>query len=275
MLEETSDISWELAWETLMDIPEQETKFPIDTGSLSESTEHADFDLVLDICIHMRHCTTVPEKIQTIRTWKKSFFYIIRLSLTLTPMRLITLLAGYAAGLAVAMKYRGNTGSPDTTDKTKVDAFIDDVVDIHKSAYTWVKKFVATNFDDVHDMESLKTKAGSLLDSAKTEAEALIASLQEKGIEKKEAIESEVDALFAEKEKVINAAQARSADLADTATDTVTSWIDIAKSRLQSVRDSIRENIRFEASIEDLPAEKSVTMKAPAKKPAAKKTPKA
>jgi ElaB/YqjD/DUF883 family membrane-anchored ribosome-binding protein len=190
-------------------------------------------------------------------------------------MRLITLLAGYAAGLAVAMKYRGNNTSPDATDKTKVDAFIDDVVDIHKSAYTGVKKFVATNFDDVHDMESLKTKAGSLLDSAKTEAEALIVSLQEKGIEKKEAIESEVDALFAEKEKVINAAQARGSDFAEDATETVTSWIDTAKARLQSVRDSIRENIRFEASIEDLPVEKSVTKKAPAKKPAAKKTPKA
>jgi hypothetical protein len=68
VFEEVSDIGWEPAGETLMDIPEEETKFPIDTGSLSESTEHADLDLVLDIGIHMRHCTTVPEKIQTIRT---------------------------------------------------------------------------------------------------------------------------------------------------------------------------------------------------------------
>ena len=58
-------------------------------------------------------------------------------------MRLFTLLAGYAAGLAVAMEYRKDAGKSkiDTsTDNTsKFNSFIDEVVDIHKTAFADVK----------------------------------------------------------------------------------------------------------------------------------------
>lgn len=58
-------------------------------------------------------------------------------------MRLFTLLAGYAAGLAVAMKYRKNNGTSkldtENPNASKLNSFIDEVVDIHKTAYTEVK----------------------------------------------------------------------------------------------------------------------------------------
>lgn len=58
-------------------------------------------------------------------------------------MRLFTLLAGYAAGLAVAMKYRKDNGTskldPVIPAKTKLNSFIDEVVDIHKTAYADVR----------------------------------------------------------------------------------------------------------------------------------------
>ena len=58
-------------------------------------------------------------------------------------MRLFTLLAGYAAGLAVAMKYRKDKGISklENTEnkKSKLDSFIDEVVDIHKTAFADVK----------------------------------------------------------------------------------------------------------------------------------------
>ncbi len=58
-------------------------------------------------------------------------------------MRLFTLLAGYAAGLAVAMKYRKDNGTSklENTEnkKSKLDSFIDEVVDIHKTAFADVK----------------------------------------------------------------------------------------------------------------------------------------
>ena len=57
-------------------------------------------------------------------------------------MKLFTLLAGYAAGLAVAMKYRKDAGTSkldENTSKSKIGAFIDEVVDIHKTAFSDVK----------------------------------------------------------------------------------------------------------------------------------------
>ena len=58
-------------------------------------------------------------------------------------MRLFTLLAGYAAGLAVAMKYRKDNGTSKlentVNNKSKLDSFIDEVVDIHKTAFADVK----------------------------------------------------------------------------------------------------------------------------------------
>ncbi len=58
-------------------------------------------------------------------------------------MRLFTLLAGYAAGLAVAMKYRKDVGTSKlentSNKKSKLDSFIEEVVDIHKTAFADVK----------------------------------------------------------------------------------------------------------------------------------------
>jgi hypothetical protein len=75
--------------------------------------------------------------------------------------KLLTLAAGYAAGLAVAMKYRKDHGTSKlATDpsRSKVDAFIDEVVDIHKTAYGDAREYVTTNLEDVKDMGDLKTK---------------------------------------------------------------------------------------------------------------------
>jgi cobalamin biosynthesis protein CbiD len=77
-------------------------------------------------------------------------------------MRLFTLLAGYAAGLAVAMKYRKDNGTSkldtETPNTSKLNSFIDEVVDIHKTAFADVKSFVNENFDDVDNFDDLKSK---------------------------------------------------------------------------------------------------------------------
>ena len=77
-------------------------------------------------------------------------------------MRLITLLAGYAAGLAVAMKYRKDAGTSklQTTDpsRSQLDTFIDEVVDIHKSVFADVRGFANDTFEDVQTFEDLQSK---------------------------------------------------------------------------------------------------------------------
>ncbi len=88
--------------------------------------------------------------------------------------KLFTLLAGYAAGLAVAMKYRKDAGTSklQTANGTKagLDSFIDEVVDIHKSAFEDLKGVVSSGFEEIQDFEGLKTKVTSLVDTYATEA---------------------------------------------------------------------------------------------------------
>jgi hypothetical protein len=77
-------------------------------------------------------------------------------------MKLFTLLAGYAAGLAVAMKYRKDNGMSKITDavtgKSKLDIFIDEVVDIHKSVFADVRGLVGDTFDDVENFDDLQSR---------------------------------------------------------------------------------------------------------------------
>lgn len=186
-------------------------------------------------------------------------------------MRLITLLAGYAAGLAVAMKYRKDSGASkievdDKSNKTKVDSFIDEIVDIHKTAFDDVKGFVSTHFDDVNDFESLKSKAMKTIDAFSEEAEALIESLKNHGDEKKEEIESEVDALFEKKNVLLEEAKKKGSTFSDVAFDVLSSWIDEAKAKLESVHTSVKMKIDAPSDISsDVPTPKKKTTKTTSK----------
>lgn len=181
-------------------------------------------------------------------------------------MRLITLLAGYAAGLAIAMKYRKDSGVSKTETnpkKSKMDSFIDEIVDIHKTAYGEVKGFVSTHFDDVNDFDTLKAKASSLIDSFTTEAETLINSLKNKWTSEWESAIAKVDALYQEKAEILDKAKEKGSTFADVAHDTLMSWIDEVKSRLTQAHKSIKSTL-------DTPVVKKPT---PKKKAPAKKTP--
>ncbi len=71
-------------------------------------------------------------------------------------MRLLTLVAGYVAGIAVAMKYRKNAGTsklPEDVKKSTLDNFIEEVVDIHKDVFVDAKKLFDAHFGDVKDFE--------------------------------------------------------------------------------------------------------------------------
>ncbi len=108
--------------------------------------------------------------------------------------KFFTLVAGYVVGLAVAMKYRKDHGKSKLASdpsKSKFDGFIDEVVDIHKSAYGDAKEYVETNLEDVKDFDSLKSKVSTKMSGLADEAETFITSLKEKGIEKKEALVDE------------------------------------------------------------------------------------
>jgi hypothetical protein len=101
------------------------------------------------------------------------------LTLTLKTMqKIITLLAGYAAGLAVAMKYRKDAGTSTLTHRdpntSRLDSFIDEIVGIHKSAFADIKSVVSITFEEVDDFDTLKARVNTLIEGFAQEVEGQI-----------------------------------------------------------------------------------------------------
>ncbi len=170
--------------------------------------------------------------------------------------KLLTLVAGYAAGLAVAMKYRKDNGKSKLSanpDKSKLDNFFDEVVDIHKSAYGDAKEYVETNLEDVKDLDSLKAKVTTKMSGLADEAETLLTSLKDRGEEKKE--------------ELLDEAKNKGVSLSDLAVDTVSGWIDTAKQKLETVHEAVNSKLDTTKT-----STKPTAKKVVARKPAAKKT---
>lgn len=165
--------------------------------------------------------------------------------------KLLSLVVGYAAGLAVAMKYRKDAGTSKlekSADKSTLDAFIDEVVDIHKTAYSDIRAKVTETFDDVHDFEGLKTKVTGLIDSLQMELEEKFGTISSLGEEKKEEALSVLDTLYAKREVVLTQAKEKAGSFTDEAHDTVLSWLDTARTKLDSLYVSTKEKLQTSSS---------------------------
>lgn len=161
--------------------------------------------------------------------------------------KLLSLVVGYAAGLAVAMKYRKDAGTSKldgNPDKSKLDAFIDEVVDIHKTVYSDIKAKVTETFEDVHDFEGLKTKVTSMVESLQSELEEKFWSLTSIGEEKKEEALSTLDTLYSKREAALIKAKEKAGSFTDEAHDTALSWLDTARTKLDSLYVSTKEKLQ-------------------------------
>lgn len=195
-----------------------------------------------------------------IRVYSPRFY----LSNFLSMKKLFTLVAGYAVGLTVAMKYRKDHGTSKlTTDpsRSKIDGFIDEVVDIHKSAYDNAKEYVETNLEDVKDFDTLKSKVSSKITGLADEAETFLSSLKEKGTEKKEALDEKVDEIIEKKEVLIDEAKDAGSNFSDVAVDKIVGWIEWAKSKIETAHTAVKSKL-------DTPP---IPKKTTSKKPTAKK----
>lgn len=101
---------------------------------------------------------------------------------------IFTALAGYAAGLAIAMKLRKDKGTSKLAGDAKSTTFgnvVDEIVDIHKSAYHEVKSFIETTFDDVKDVDGLKTKVAQMTEEFTQKAEHYLEDIKDGAEDKK------------------------------------------------------------------------------------------
>ena len=164
-------------------------------------------------------------------------------------MRLITLLAWYAAWLAVAMKYRKDAGtSKIETDptKSKLDSIINEIVDIHKSAYADIKSTVTATWEEVEDLEWLKSKVMSMVDGFSTEVEAKITELKTKWEINAEVLTKTIDDTLIEKEANIESARTKALTFADGALDSVDWFLTDAKKKLSLAHKKLKAKIEKE-----------------------------
>ena len=164
--------------------------------------------------------------------------------------KFMTLLAGYAAGMAVAMKYRKNAGTSklDNTDpnKSKLDIFIDEVVDIHKTAFADIKNAVTVTFEEVDDFDSLKAKVATLIDDFGVELDTTIAELKVQGGTKKEELLAFADKAYNDREAMLEQAKTKALSFADVAHDTLDSWFMDSRKKLNTSYKKMRTRIEKE-----------------------------
>lgn len=188
-------------------------------------------------------------------------------------MRLFTLLAGYAAGLAVAMKYRKDNGTSKldtvTPAKTKLNSFIDEVVDIHKTAYADVRWFITENFDDVENFDDLQKKVSGMISEFSGNLESHIAQLKNTGTIKKDEILKTAEEFYISHKTTLESAKSKAASFAGISEQTIDAWFISARDELSAAYSKIQS--KFSEKIEPIAPEES-SIKKPVKKKSPAKT---
>ena len=147
------------------------------------------------------------------------------------------------------MKYRKDTGKSkikkDPT-KSNMDLIIDEIVDIHKSAYADIKSTVTTTWEEVENFDGLKAKVGTLVDNFTADVESKIESLRASGAAKKEELTTLADKALADKEASLESARDKAVALGDVALDTLDTFLTDAKSKLETAHKKIKSKIEKE-----------------------------
>lgn len=157
--------------------------------------------------------------------------------------KLFAVLGVYAASVAVAMKLRKDKGTSKLAPKTKditVGNVIDEVIDVHVSAYEGVKGFVAPFFEDVKNFDDLKDKVAGMIDDFGLKLEASIAELKLEGAEKKQAALEMIESAREKAEKALAQAKDKASSFKDEAGDTVEKWAQDAEKKFMSTYETLK-----------------------------------
>ena len=148
------------------------------------------------------------------------------------------------------MKYRKDAGTSklDTDpNKSKMDSILDEIVDIHKSAYADIKSTVTATWEEVEDLDGLKAKVMTVVDGFTSDVEAKITELKTRGEIKAEVLEKTLDDSLAEKEAAIESARSKALTFADGAMDTVDAFLTEATKKLRASHKKLKTKLVKEA----------------------------
>lgn len=158
---------------------------------------------------------------------------------------LLTLIAGYAAGLAIAMKFRKDQWTSKLSTQTPekgVEGFIHEVVDIHRVAFDEAKKFFDEHLGDVTDFDSLKGKVERVVASFIPEIQTQIDTLNAEGDAKKQEALDLIEKSYGEKQAFLQTAHARAERFIDSGSDILKSWIAEVTKKLDAAYEKLKKD---------------------------------
>ena len=150
----------------------------------------------------------------------------------------------YAAGVALKMKLRKDEGTSKLAKDTKnstLENVIDEIVDIHKTAYNDVKNFVTPLLDDVKDFDTLKTKVSGMVDEFSAKMEVAFAELKLEGVEKKNAALEILENARSKADESLDEARAKAETFGDDIAETAEKWFADIKKNLETQYKKLKE----------------------------------
>lgn len=158
-------------------------------------------------------------------------------------------MAWYAAGLAIAMKYRKDHQTQEaplpewTTPRSKVDNFIDEVVDMHKTAYGDIRDAVAVTFEEIKDFEELKKKVQEFVEGFRSEFDTKIADMTTQGTAKIEQAQKLLEEFYSKKQDLLKNAGEKAMSLSNISQDAIDLLLGEARKHLAESYEKIKAEL--------------------------------
>lgn len=143
------------------------------------------------------------------------------------------------------MKFRKDSGKsklPSETGESKMEDFISEVVDIHRTAFDEAKKFFDDHLDDVTDFDGLKAKVENVIAGFIPEIQAKINAISAQGDAKKQEVLNLIEKSYGEKQAFLQNAQAKAERFVDVGSDTLKSWVADITHKLDAAYEKLKSD---------------------------------
>lgn len=157
--------------------------------------------------------------------------------------KILTVLAGYAAGLAIAMKVRKDNGNSKIGKNPTAGNLVDEIVDIHKTAYSDLKNFVATTFDEVNDVDSLKKKLTQMADDFGSQIEKATANVRDNAEDYADTAKAYLEDAYAKTKTALKDAEEKIKSFGEDSQDSAKKAIDEAKVAVETKYNETKKKI--------------------------------
>ncbi len=124
-----------------------------------------------------------------------------------------------------------------------MDEFIDEVVDIHKSAYSDIRDAVVVTFEEIKDFEELKKKVQEFVESFQSEFDAKVTGIMNDGTAKIGEIQRMLEEFYTKKQELLRNAGERARSLSNISQDSIDILLVEARKKLSESYEKVKSEL--------------------------------